>query len=346
MADRRAAAAVALVWGLSLTSDVANAAPGYDQGRHELEWVMARLVEWLPGSWDSYPQVWYERHVRPPSSGGPHEYWYRTFARIEAPQIGDVVFYGQVNVHGPGGPVLAGSQVLYLAAIDEGLGAVNILGQGPADPDRFLDLHERPELWDDVRMRDPEALNCNWLWRRDGNHLFGVLQGKTEDRRKYGPGTCSFISKRTDAEFRADAEWVLTPEQLWLYDNNWSDGMLFLGRPDRTHLRLYRVSPFQCEVQDANGTRKLDAYDRGFSADLEAEDGDAVRMMLLRAEYPAPGEGGLKDRLRLTLAEAADDGELARVDEAPDADQVAISHGTLRVVCQRGGRLPKLHRPD
>lgn len=312
------------------------AGPGYDQGRHELEWVMDRLIEWLPGQWNSYPQVWFERNVRPATSEREHEYWHRTFARIDAPHIGEVVFYGQINVHGPDGPVLAGSQVLYHAYVDESLGAVNVLGQGPADPDAFIDLHRKPKLWRSVKMRDPDALNCDWLWRRDGQQLFGVLQGKTADKQKYGPGTCSFISKRTDAEFKADAEWVLTPDELWLYDNNYSGGFLFLGRPDRTHTRLYRVREYDCHLVDSKGERRVVAHDRGYTEEVRAEDGRILEMTLLRAEFP-DADRGLMDELRLTLSEpgATEPAFVQRF--APRAPQVNVENDPIKITCERAG---------
>ena len=165
----RKALKVFIVSTITMWSLSAQSAPGYDQGRADLEWVMEYLIEHFPGTWDSYPQVWFERNVRMPTQEGEHEHWHRTFARIDAPQIGEVVFYGQINVGGRDGPIIGGSQVLYHAVIDEDLGAVNIFGQGPANPEQFENLQDRPELWSEVQWRERDALNCDWIWRRDGD---------------------------------------------------------------------------------------------------------------------------------------------------------------------------------
>ena len=117
---------VSVLGALVLSPLTLQAAPGYDQSRQDLEWVMEYLITWFPGVWDSTPQVWFERNIRMPEDEGEHEHWHRTFARIDAPQIGDVVFYGQINVGGRDGPIIGGSQVLYHAVIDDELGAVNI----------------------------------------------------------------------------------------------------------------------------------------------------------------------------------------------------------------------------
>ena len=339
MTKRRAALFALLSLPFILHSAIA--APGYEQDRKQLESVLNDLIAWFPGVWDSYPQVHYERTVAMPKAG-EHEHWHRTFARINAPQVGDVVFYGQINVDGRDGPIISGSQVLYKAVIDEKLGAVNLFGQGPLDPEKYENLHERPELWGQVQMREPGALNCDWLWRRDGAQLFGVLQGNTKEKQKYGPGTCSFISKRSDAEFRADAEWVLTPDQLWLYDNNWMADMLFLGREDQTHIKLYRAAPYDCRVKDASGARELKIHDRGHKTKVTTKSGQALELMLLRAEYPAAS--GVEDRLHLTISDTATKKTIAPRQAAPLAPKISVRDGGIEASCKLGqtfAALPK-----
>lgn len=335
-------AIVAGAFACLLSAGGALAGPGYEPDRKQLEQVLQDIIAWLPGAWDSYPQVYYEKTVAMPKEG-PHEHWHRTFARIDAPQIGDVVFYGQINADGRDGPIVAGSQVLYKVYIDEKLGAVNVLGQGPLNPEAFENLHERPELWGKVQMREPGALNCDWLWRRDGSQVFGVLQGNTPDKQKFGPGTCAFVSKRSGAEFRADAEWVLTPDVLWLYDNNWMADQLFLGRNDRTHTKLYRTAPYECRVKDAAGARSVAGHDRGFKVALSSPGGDRREAMLLRAEYPA--ETGVSDRLKLMISDAAG-ATLGSSEAVPLAAKISARGGGVEVSCTKAARLAPLHKTD
>lgn len=309
----------------------AHAAPAVKHDRRELEMVMADLIAWLPGAWDSFPQVYYERTVSMPE-GGEHEHWHRTFGRIDAPQVGDVVFYGQVNVGGRDGPTLAGSEVLYKATIDEERGVVLIRGQGPANPEQFANLHERPELWSKVRMRDPDGIRCDFIWRRDGEHIVGVLDGRVPERQKYGPGTCTYISQRTDAEFFAEAEWVLTPERLWLYDLNTMDGQIFQGREDRTHIRLFRARPYACTISDADGKRVANGHDRGYAMNVRAKDGRKLEALLLRAEFPKQAHG-LSDTLRLMIKEPGNEQAIAMTDGAPLARRISLKTMGLDIRC-------------
>jgi len=314
-----------------------KAAPEYDQSPEDLKWVMAKLKEWLPGEWSAFPQVHYERTTRMPQEG-EHENWYRTFALIDAPQVGDTVFYGQVNMDGRNGYLLARSQITYEVYIDEARGAVVMNGQPPAESDRFIDLQDNPELWRELPDVDQSKLNCDFLWRRDGDQLFAVLEGKTPDRQTYGPGTCNYFSEAGQAEFFADAEWVLTPETLWIYDINTMGGQLFIGREDKTHVRLSRARPYTCDVTDAKGQRSLNANDRGFETGVTAGDGSKLKLMLLRAEYPAE-ERGWDDRLRLSVTDPRSESVIATKEADPLKD-ISLEVNGATASCKRVSRFP------
>ncbi len=320
-----AVAASLLPWGTT-----ANAGPAYDFDRRELESILADLVAWLPGEWSSAPQLHYERTVRVPIEG-EHDPWYRTFARIDAPQIGPYVFYGQINIAGRDGPLFGRTQVIYTASIDEARQVVLVRGQAMMNGEKFINLQDHPELWKQVTIDEP-AINCDFLWRRDGAQLVGVLEGRTEDKRVNGPGTCTFTSTSGKAFF-ADAEWVLGPETLWLYDINTLNGVRFNGREDRTHTRLERARPYACRVDDANGRRTVASYDRGGTGDVKAADGRALQWTLLRAKYPAASDFGLDDELRLTLHEPESTAALDTVRAAPGAARIGLQARGITVRC-------------
>jgi len=332
--------AITLTLGLS---HPLSAAPEYDQSPEDLIWVMAKLKEWLPGEWSAFPQVYYERTTRMPDEG-EHENWYRTFALINAPQVGDTVFYGQVNMDGRNGYLLARSQITYEVYIDEERGAVVMNGQHPADSDRFIDLQDKPELWPELPDVDQSKLNCDFLWRRDGDQLFAVLEGKTPDRQTYGPGTCSYMSTAGQAEFFADAEWVLTPQTLWIYDINTMGGQLFIGREDKTHVRLSRARPYDCEITDTKGQRRFNANDRGFEANVTAREGLKLKLMLLRAEYPSE-ETGWDDRLRLSVTDPKSETVIAMEESDPLKD-IALETNGVTVSCKRGAIFPARAEAD
>ncbi len=318
------------------------AGPQYQPTRHELESVMADLIAWLPGAWDSYPQVHYQRRYVTPVEG-EHPHWHHVFERIDAPQIGEVVFYGQINPDGRDKPLMHRSQILYKVWIDEARGAVVVNGQGPENPDRFVNLHERPELWGEVKMRDEKSLQCDFLWRRDGEQIVGLLEGKTPERRKNGLGTCTYTVKGTDVEFFADAEWVLGPDIFWDYDINTMSGHQFVGRKDRTHIKQYRARGYQCRVEDSDGVRDWHAHDRGANIAVMSTDKKSYRLMLLRAPLPDAAGAGMHDQLRLALLPLDSEQPIVEVSAAPLAAYTQMNHAGVKVRCDLAKGLPPMH---
>jgi hypothetical protein len=333
---------VALLWvvgGGGGLSKAAQALPSYDPSRPELESVLEDLVAWWPGEWSSYPQIHLERTVRMPAEG-EHENWYRTFARIDAPQIGPHVFYGQINVGGRDGPLLGRSQVLYVAQIDESRQAVVIRGQPIEAPESYVNLQDRPQLWATVRQRDPSSIKCDFLWRRSGRQLIGLLEGPTVERRKYGAGSCNYLTGAGNVEFVANSEWILSPDELWIFDVNMVAGQRFIGRQDLTHTRLYRASPYECTIQGATGVRRFAAHDRGYSTAISEQAKAENRMTLLRAWRPAASGFGLIDEMRLTISSGDGVGPVAEARAAPRATSIELDYGSLRAVCRLAAAFP------
>lgn len=327
---------------LGALAGVSSAGPAYDPSRQELESVLADLIAWLPGGWDSYPQVHYERRYRVPVEG-EHEHWHHIFQRIDAPQLGDVVFYGQINAGGRDAPLMHRTQILYKVWIDEKRGAVVINGQSPADPEKYVDLHERPELWKDVKWRDPEGIHCDFIWRRSGEQIVGVLDGKVASGRDAGPGTCTYMVNNTDVKFLADAEWVLGPDVLWDYDINLIAGHQFVGRKDRTHIRMYRARGYDCRIEDEKGVRTWKAHDRGAKVAVSAKGGRTLQLMLLRAPMPDRDGHGMHDRLRLLVQKPNEDAPITEVEAAPRAASIETRFEGVTASCTSVDTLPPMH---
>lgn len=304
----------------SATAETAPAA-----AHPELVTVLHRLDAWLPGEWDNLPQLLVERQLGAPPDG-EHDHWYRVITRIDAPQLGSHVYYGEVYQGGRGGDLIPGQQLLYVAEIDPVHFAVNLKGGGLAEPGKFRQLHLHPELWRKVRMREG-AGPCLFLWRRSGEQLAGTLG--TE-------GTCTVQSQRTGKMMLWDAEWVLGPEQLWILDNGYFLGpgpgerSLFMGREDRTHHRAWRLTDYRCEVAHGGARVALRLHDRGDTAALE----DGTSVQLLRGPIVRPG-GKLEQGFALRVQ--ARGGPPLEAVSPLAAREVALDSGALAVSCSPDG---------
>jgi cytochrome c len=319
----KCALALGLLAAVDATAAAAPAAPAPSQPPHpDLVGVLRDLDAWLPGEWDSYPQVALERALGALPEG-EHEHWYRIITRIDAPQLGSHVYYGELFTGGRGGELIRGQQILYVATIDPASYSVNIKGGGLAEPEKFLGLGQRTELWGKVRMREG-AGPCPFRWRRNGNQLSGKLGTD---------GKCRTKSQRTGKDMMFDAEWVLTPDELWVFDNNYLLGpgpdekQLFIGREDRTHMRLYRMTDFSCTAQGGSGpAEKFTIHDRGGAHRLR----DGAEVRLLRGPL-ATASKQVEPGLELSVTPAA--GEGARAVGDVEARAITLTAGGRTVAC-------------
>jgi len=273
---------------------------GATNSKPELAKVLEDLMAWLPGEYSSAPQVFLERNLGAPPDG-EHDIFYRVFAEIEAPHLAEHVIYTQIRLDADDGPVFPGQQVLFLIRIDEELGAVSISGRRIKDPQNFVDAHLRPDVWPELQPDPNFGGNCAFNWRRHGQQLRGLL-GEF--------GECSMVSKNTGHRMTWDAEWILNPGELWIHDNGYlEDGSLISGRPDRTHLRMYKAQRYECFAAlrfEDGGNQVINPFflhDRGdvFTIAAAGPEPRGLHLEFMTSLWPSSSGRNFVDLMRLTL---------------------------------------------
>jgi hypothetical protein len=278
---------------LPLSASATNSKP-------ELAKVLEDLLAWLPGEYTSIPQVYLERALGTPPDG-EHEIYYRVFAEIDAPHLARHVIYTQIRLDGDDGTIFPGQQQVFLISIDEEKSVVSIEGRRIKDPENYVDAHMHPELWSTIAPDPDFGGNCLFNWRRHGQQLRGLLGDH---------GQCTMVSKRSGNQLTWDAEWILNPDQLWIYDNGTlADGTLFSGREDRTHLRLSKAERYECftSLRFEDGTTQVInpyfMHNRGDTLTItttEAEPRD-LHVEFLTSLWPSNSGRNYVDLMRLTL---------------------------------------------
>lgn len=281
---------------LSLVAAPANAT----NSRPELMKVLEDLMDWLPGEYSSLPQVFLERNLGAPPDG-EHDSFYRVFAEIDAPHLAEHVIYTQIRLDSDDGPIFPGQQIVFLISLDEELDAVAISGRRIRDPEKFVDAHLRPEVWPDLQPDPNFGGNCAFNWRRHGNQLRGLL-GEF--------GQCTMVSKSTGRQMTWDAEWILNPQELWVYDNGYLEsGSLIVGREDRTHLRMYKAKRYECfaALRFGDGNNQVInpffMHDRGdvFTIATSEPEPRELHLEFLTSLWPSNSGRNFVDLMRLTL---------------------------------------------
>lgn len=309
--------------------------------RPELEAVQRDLLAWLPGEYDTLAQVDLEQRLGAPPDG-THERQYRVFGRVAVPHLAQYAIYGEVHGAGKDSPVIPGQQVLYLVSIDEKRGAVNVSGRRIKGGPDFEWKNLTPERQRQIALDPDYGGNCDFLFRRHGRDLVGVVTniGSSDP-------SCTMVSKRSGQTMRWEAEWVVTPQELWIFDNGYiidprtpqRPGRLFAGRADRTHERMYKGRDFRCVGSGRtlpNGAVRGTLYDRGGQLRLTGSTATpGVFAQLLRAGYPTSDGADLVDRLTLTLWRDGESVPFARRESDGQASAIAIAADSLRIACER-----------
>ncbi len=301
----------------------------------ELQDVMDDLMAWLPGEYSSGPQIYLDRKVGS-SPDGEHDEWYRIFAEVDVPHIGENVIYGQLHVGSADGPIIPGTQILYIVSLDPENFAVNISGRRIKDMADYEWAHLDSEKLKTIEIDPDYGGNCDFRWRRHGTQIRGLLGHD---------GTCTMTSRVSGLTMMWDAEWVLNPDELWIFDNGYTeDGGMIIGREDRTHTRLYKVRKFECSlsVTDESGAKQevenIVLHDRGaaFHAGGDDNGGDLV-LTLLRAPMPKNGIRGMEEKLSLTLRHGTAGEVIASTQVAPLANGISVRSGLTRASCSSSG---------
>ncbi len=150
--------------------------------------------------------------------------------RADAPAIGEVVFYLQLN---QGADLRLYRQRLLVFAI-EGESIVQrayVLN----DPARFVDARSGDAVLSDIAADDIRPMferGCGQVWTTTESGFRGYTD----------PGTCRIVSSRTGKPRRIEAEAVLTTDELLLVERGYDDEMNQLfGTPQGDSTVLHRI---------------------------------------------------------------------------------------------------------
>ena len=272
-----------------------------------------------------------------------HENFYRVFAKIDAPQLGENVIYTQIHIEGKDGPIFSGQQVLFLIDIDKERQAVRIQGRRIKDPENYVDAHLHPEMWKTIAPDPKYGGNCEFLWRRHGAQIVGMLSENDKNN-----VTCTMVSKVSDTQYTWDAEWILNDHELWIYDNGYlKDGSLFSGRADRTHLRMSKTKPYECfasyrpakgEPVVNNGFRMHDGGDR-YTWQVKGVK-EPAHIELMRGMWPSESGRNYKELLRIEMFQGNADAEPAKRKPigngwaSADSDRASFGTGAWSARCK------------
>jgi hypothetical protein len=138
-----------------------------------------------------------------------------------------------------------------------------------------------------------------------------------------------------------DAEWVLTPDELWVFDNGYLHDQkdpsrpprMFAGRADRAFEKLYKGVAYRCSVvYPDRSAQSASVQDHGGELPLRGE--DKLRLQLLRSDYEQADGRGLERRLRLALLPEGSDEPVASTLKAGRPGPISLVHEGIKATCK------------
>ncbi len=154
--------------------------------------------------------------------------------RIDAPRLGDTVFYLQLNDNADRG--LYRQRILVLS-IDSESESIKQVAYTLNDAERFVDAMSTSEVFSDLGPDDVERMlddGCAQYWTKTDDGFRGHVS----------PETCRIISSRTGNPRRIEALTVITATTLDLAERGFDDdGNQLFGSAEGETTRLTRSSP-------------------------------------------------------------------------------------------------------
>jgi hypothetical protein len=280
----------------------------------ELKSVLARLMDTLPGQFDNAAQLYFEEDSKTPKEL-LHGRVYRSFTRIDAPDIGANVLVATVRYGGKDGQFDGSEFQVWTLSVDAERKAVKMSPRRFKDPAKYIDIARDADKLKGLTSADlvapSGAAGCDVFWRVYGTDLRGVTE----------PGACSSMSSTLKVPLNWEWEYILTADEMWLsFAGRDGTGKIVSGRPDQVHWRLGKARDMEClfgyrpekgEPQVNNGPRM---HDRGdvYVWQTKAPNQRQFYYTLLRGIWPSNSGRNYEDLMRISMYE----GDPAKPDKA------------------------------
>jgi len=197
--------------------------------------TLSALLDLLPGTFDSGAQMRDEK-----SAGGEgaviHGWVYRTFTKIDAPDVGEHVFVGTVRYNGENGYFDKAEFQVWTLQLADDKGGVIMSPMRFLDPDTNIAKIGIANAFDGLQGRDlgepAGSAGCDIHWRMED----GVLRGMTD------PEACRWMSSVEKIELAWDWQYELKRDAMWIKLAGRNDaGDILSGPKDNSPFRLDRL---------------------------------------------------------------------------------------------------------
>jgi hypothetical protein len=289
------------------------------------------LTDWFEGDFDNEEQRWF--HTRNGGKGEPaHVRMHAAHVRINAPALGDHVFYLQHHINDDPADLSRQRVGVFISEPEDN--SIRMKQGFFKDNAKALNAHIDPKKLSGLTEDDIFFIEgCDIFWRRDADQY--VANMKPKDC-QFGEGDLLRYSVH---------RWTLSETKLWLVDSSFlmSDDSLHVGMPVDQPFRLRRSKIFECEVTFSNEDRStarsikdIRMHSQGGLVWFDPDkNGDVYGIRMRDKEYPFYSE--MPDFLLFSLQKKGQSSMVGYALTDVDARRVGFNLGWVLGHCHREG---------
>ena len=294
---------------------------------------LVQLVGFFEGEFDNDSQLWFEG--RRGWSGNEEEKHIRihaTHTKIDAPDIGDNVFYVEEFIEGDPAKISRQRVVNFRSDIDKGGVVMELYFLN--EPNKFINAQDSMDVFGDIGQDDLFGLDgCNVVFKREADQFIGSMEDKMC---QFGEGDKKRFSVH-NIHLSATKYWRV--DQTYLVGN----GEFYMGHPNDEPHKMRKARMYRCDVSftekgyyDPSGNDKkyadLILHDQGGTATLYNPIKEKNYILQLREkEYPYYSTGSDFFMLRF-IEEGATRSDVIVTSE-PHVSKISFSLGWASASC-------------
>ena len=265
------------------------------------------------------------------------------FVPIQAPALGDVVFYVQQENQRTGIPY---RQRIYTLEIDEEQQALEMQIYKFKDPSIYTDKFSS-NIWNDVIFDDLIAIpGCEVYWRYEGNRFIGSM---IKD-------LCQVVSEQSGKTLIVNDDLILDEDEIWIRDVARDiEGNLVFGNPEEPHqhnrkMQYYTgwatIRPsghnFDIETDPKEWRSHFDIqiHSEGGEVELVDEEGKSIGYSIELAKLTRSSSG--TKLLKLTIKDVQEDKVKSYIWTSQDATMIGMNLGWGQVGLTREKETPHM----
>ena len=186
------------------------------------------FLDWFPGEYDNHEQNWQDKLDEVEQV---HEHLHHIFYRVDAPAIGEHIFFVQQYMDGD--PANVYRRRLYRFSLDDTEQAIRLDIYSYKDESGYADGHLQPGLFASLSKKDLiERPGCEVYWKLAGDHFHGYMKEKA----------CSVISRTSGKRIYITDDLRLYPDAIWIRDEAFlADGSRVFGNRAGIHHKNRKV---------------------------------------------------------------------------------------------------------